>query len=288
MKKILLVIIALSFLSGCGKKETARIETIESGSLSQKYPARSESKEPDPAVRQEEGNPDSPESSRLSDGKIPTLMYHYIRSVDKSKDPLGYNLSTDPELFQKEMDWLKENSFNPITPSMAISGNIPPKPVVITFDDGYSDFYDAAFPILKKNGFRAAAAIIVDKIDHSGFMMGTQLKEISDSGIELMSHSMTHPNLKESTEKNMMSEIKDSKEFLEYHYDIKVPFFVYPSGEYNEKVQEHLKEAGYSGAFTTEPGTADFKGDLFDLKRIRIDNRDSLEDFEKKILNSQN
>ncbi|NTU67119.1 MAG: polysaccharide deacetylase family protein [Candidatus Moranbacteria bacterium] len=288
MKKMLLILIAVLFLSGCQAKETVQVETIESSSVSGKDPADLKYSEPDAPVQQEEKEPEAPSGNLVPSGNIPVLMYHYIRSVDKDEDFLGYNLSTDPELFKQEMEWLKNNGYSAITPSMAIKGDVPEKSVILTFDDGYSDFYDAAFPILKSNGFRASEAIIIDKIDHSGFMMGTQLKEISDYGIELMSHSMTHPNLKESTDERLRAEIKDSRDFLEYHYDIKVPFFVYPSGDYNEKIQGYLKENGYSGAFTTEPGIADFKGNLFDLKRIRIDNRNSLEDFKNKILNSKN
>lgn len=275
MRKIPFILFFVLILSGCASNQEAFTVEEVSGSDSAQSSSQPDSgeKKPDLEVRELDS----------SAASLPVLMYHYIRKVDKKSDLLGYNLSTDPDLFRQEMEWLKDNRYVPITPSQALAGEIPAKAIILTFDDGYRDFYENAFPILKEEGFTAACGIIVSKIDLSGFLTETQLKELSDYGIELMSHSMTHPDLKELEERNAASEIAKSKQQLESMIGKSVPFFVYPSGRYSDKTTSLLKKAGYSGAFTTEPGFADFQDGPFALKRIRIDNRDSLESFQEKI-----
>lgn len=214
---------------------------------------------------------------------VPIAMFHYIRSVAKNQDALGYNLSTDPNLFESELKWLKENGFATIHLANISLEGVPEKSIALTFDDGYEDFYTEAWPRLKKYGFTASIGIIVGRIDQSGYLTSDQIKELAESGIEIMSHSLTHPDLTKIDSEDLQKEIFDSKEQLEGKFGQKIFGFVYPSGKYNDSVSSAASRTGYGFALTTDPGIADLFGNHFKLKRVRIDNRDNLEEFISKM-----
>ncbi|MFA5925851.1 MAG: polysaccharide deacetylase family protein [Parcubacteria group bacterium] len=217
--------------------------------------------------------------------KIPILMFHYVRVADKSKDPLGYNLSVDPETFGKELAWLKKNGYTTIPIRGIEDGKVPEKSVVLSFDDGYEDFYSAALPLLQKYEFGASVGIITSKINQAGYLSDSQIMDLITNNIEVVSHSESHPDLTKISPDKAQKEIRESKNFLENKLGISIGSFVYPSGEYNGEIEKIVKDSGYLTALTTQPGMADAKGNLLELKRIRIDNRDGFEGFKKKITN---
>ena len=115
--------------------------------------------------------------------KIPILMYHSINDNDpKNKMVLPINM------FKEQMLWLKENDFNTLTLDEAMialeNDSIPENPVVITFDDGYIDNYENAFPILKENNIKATFFIITTFVDNGYYMSSDMLKEMQNTGME--------------------------------------------------------------------------------------------------------
>lgn len=208
-------------------------------------------------------------------------MFHYVRHVNKTKDPLGYNLSIEGDTFEKMLRYFAENGYHSVHAADLLHTSLPQNPIVLTFDDGYVDFYTTAWPLLQKYHLTASEAIISGRMDGKQYMTPAQVKEINQNGIEILSHTVHHADL--AKDPNQQSEIEESKKFLENLLGKKIQGLVYPSGKYNAETIRMLKKAGYSLAFTTKPGFADLAGNLFELRRIRIDNRDSLNGLIKKL-----
>ena len=138
----------------------------------------------------------APIPAPLQKGKvIPIIMFHYVRDVDKTKDPEGYDLSIDPKHFEQMLQYLSTNGYHTIHISDLLNGSIPDKSIILTFDDGHEDFYTTARPLLEKYDFTASEAIITGKMDGVQFMTPTQVKEISREGFEILSHTVNHVDL---------------------------------------------------------------------------------------------
>ena len=209
---------------------------------------------------------------KISNFEVPILMYHYIRDAS-GEDELGRNLSVDPKTFDAQMAWLKENDFESVklsdladmerTELSKVNGE-GGKPVVITFDDGYLDAYTEAFPVLKKYGFTGTFFIITNFIGKDNYMNSDQIAALRKAGMEIGSHTLTHPNLTDLESADVRRQLTESKD------DTNV--FCYPAGRYNDRVKDLVKEAGYVAAVTTKSGVATEDTKLFDLPRLRITN----------------
>jgi len=207
--------------------------------------------------------------------KLPIVMFHYVEYVQNSGDTLRMKLDTSPLVFDFELKALKDNNYQTYfvrdIPAILKSGNVPTqKSIVLTFDDGYEDFYQNVFPLLKKYQFKATIYIIANFIGRPGFMTESQIQELVNSGIiELGAHTLTHPSLKSIPIDVAKIQIFGSKQKLEELFHVPVTTFAYPGGSYNDVVVEFVKEASFSAALTTKPGVTLFADHLFELPRIR-------------------
>ncbi len=200
---------------------------------------------------------------------MPILMYHYIRTLDDPNDKIGTNLSVNPEAFAKQLDLIVEKGYTTITFKDIEAGNIPAKPVILTFDDGYADFYTSAYPEIKKRKMKAVSFIIVNDIGKSNYMSRDQINELRQSNIEIGSHTLSHPDLTKISSDKIDTELKQSKENLETMFGIKVISLCYPSGKTNSEVETIAKNIGYTYAVTTNSKLTSFS-DLLLLNRYRV------------------
>ncbi len=216
--------------------------------------------------------------------EVPIIMYHYVREVDKTADPLGWNLSINPADFEKQLQYLQKQGYVGIHLADLLDKKVPEKAVVLTFDDGLEDFYTTALPLLQKYGFTASNAIITGMVGGHEHMTKDQIEAIIEAGIEITSHTISHPDLAASSEEFVREQVTDSKNFLKEEFGVDVSGFVYPAGKYNDTVVRVLEESAYQIAVTTEYGEADLANDkMLLLPRIRIDNRDGFEGFVTKL-----
>lgn len=206
---------------------------------------------------------------------VPILNYHHI-------DTKGYHELNvvSPQSFEKQMAYLKDHQYQVIRLSElfeAIRQNkkLPRKTVVLTFDDGSEDNY-TAFKILKKYGFTAIFFLPTDMMNTEGFLSWDQIKEMANAGMDIGSHTRTHiylPNYPDF--EKVKDEIAGSKRILEEKLGIKIDYFCYPSGGFSNEIKELLKTAGYQGACTTNRGRGRLNKDVFELKRIRVKDKDT-------------
>lgn len=216
--------------------------------------------------------------------KVPILTYHYIRVNPDPRDRLGFALSVTPADFAAQMDWLASNGFHPVTPSdlyAYLNGTrgLPSRPVILSFDDGYADFYTTALPILRAHDFTAVAYIVSGFVGQWNYMTAAQIVELDRRGIEIGSHTVHHANLARSSPGNVQFELVASKQALEQLVGHPVYSFCYPSGQFNGSVAAAVQAAGYSNATTTAFGYVHYMSDRYRWSRLRISGGEALSDF---------
>src|SRR5208282_4868023 len=205
--------------------------------------------------------------------KVPILIYHAIRPEKISDSPFVLKYVCTPKLFEKEMSYLHNNgytsiSFEDLTNYFNNKKVLPKKPVIISFDDSWRDQYIYALPILKRYHFKATFFIITGSVGHRYFLTWRDIRMLATFGMEIGSHSVTHPFLTKVGWRNLKWEIVDSKKIIEAELENKVTTFAYPYGAYNPIVIQIVKWAGYTSArgVAIKEDTNRNKKDLFALK----------------------
>lgn len=229
--------------------------------------------------------------------RVPVLMYHYIRVNPVASDRLGYGLSVTPADFAAQMEWLVKNGYHAVFPSeltaaMTQSAPLPTKPIVLTFDDGYRDFYDQAWPVLKQYGLKSSSAVVTnfaDKGDRGDlqYMNWNMIKELDQSGmVEIASHTQSHPDLTRMSTGQRWAELSQSKALIEQQLGHPCATFIYPSGRYDGATVADAKRAGYQIAFTTNDGKVRAPQDtgvILQLPRVRVAGGTTLAGFAKNL-----
>lgn len=225
------------------------------------------------------------------------LMYHI---VDRPKSEREIRLCCRPESFAAQMDYLRTHDYsviglNRLVSSVRNGAPLPAKAAVVTFDDGSSCIYEQALPILKQRGFVATVFMISglvgrnnEWLSSAGFpqrrmLSAAELRVLTDEGIDVGSHTVTHPWLSRMQLSAAQGEIRDSKAQLEDLLGRRVDHFAYPFGDYSEAVRDAVGEAGYSGACSTRYGKRHTSADVFALRRVEVRGEDSLLQFALKL-----
>lgn len=214
-------------------------------------------------------------SSTSSGFRIPVLLYHYVEYVEDKSDTIRQSLNITPYAFEEQIKTFKDNGYTFLTASDVsdiLDGRkkMPKKPVVITFDDGYRDFYTDAFPILKKYQAKATAYIVPNFLDRPNYMFVSQVEEIIKSGlVEIGAHTLNHVYLKGIDAKIAKEEIAESKKELEKKFNIEVVSFAYPYGAFDQETEKLVKEAGFKTAVSTILGIAVSRENRYFIYRIR-------------------
>lgn len=205
----------------------------------------------------------------------PILTYHHIGDGDSSS---GYYVTA--KNFEEQLDWLNNKgyhfiSYDKLYEAMANGGTLPKKPVVISFDDGVTDQYTTALPILEKYQVPAVFFIEVRNVGTDVGITWDQVRDLESRGMTIGSHSMSHANLKNLDAKGVKYELEESKKVLEEHLSKKVNFFSYPKGGFDDAIVEATKDAGYLSAVTTHESTTqkiNSPDDLFKVSRMMARN----------------
>ena len=216
-------------------------------------------------------------------------MYHYVRVVTDPKDQVGINLSVKPELFDAQMQYLADKGYTTLTMQEVyeiLNGQktLPAKPIALTFDDGYRDFYTNAWPILQKHNFKATNYVITDFIGWDAYMTWPMLQELDATGqIELGAHTRSHADLRTLSNERRWDEIIGSKSILEQGLGHPIGAFCYPAGFYNAAVIADVKRAKFLTATTVEAGTKQNLQSAFEMPRVRVNGPDPLCDLGEQV-----
>lgn len=211
------------------------------------------------------------------DIKFGILMYHHI-----TNDPNHRNssLAVRPEVLEQQISYLLEKGYVFLTLSQALdnfnAGLSFNKTLVLTFDDGYRDFYEQAYPILKKYNVPATLFVINTDIGRAGNVTVEMMKEMRASGlIEIGAHTLNHPNLTKLKEEAVRKQIFESKLDLQKKLGVEVRVLAYPYGFYNKTALDLVKEAGYAGAVSVFFGEKPNQNNRYVWRRVMITNNES-------------
>lgn len=221
---------------------------------------------------------------------IPILMYHRLRDLAADASQGQRDWSVAPASLEQQLDYLAERGYHTISLAQLVDyfeaqEPLPPRPVVISMDDGYRDVVEIAWPLLAKRGFIASLLVLPGYIEYSAYMDWEQMRALREAGYDFGSHSMTHPDLRSIPAAEAETEVRDSKALLEEHLGMPVVAFCYPMGAYNSATIALLQAQGYRAALTLASGyyqRADDDG-LFRLKRTWVYYDMTLEQFADKL-----
>jgi len=220
---------------------------------------------------------------------VPILMYHHIRINPKPNDSVLAALSVSPTQLEQQLTYLSSHNYSAITLdelSDALDGKVslPENPVVLTFDDGYKNFYENAFPLLKKYHMKAVQFVATDVVNTQAYLTWDQITEMNKSRlIEFGAHTRHHANLPELSPNSIVDEIMGSKIKLERHLRKQVNWFAYPYGSYNDFIKQTVANSGFKGAVSTIYGAAQSKDNVFLSPRIMVDGRFTLDNIARRI-----
>jgi peptidoglycan/xylan/chitin deacetylase (PgdA/CDA1 family) len=215
---------------------------------------------------------------------VKVLLYHRI---NPDGDSTKSEFSVDASTFRKQMEFLDVNGFRTITfkdYQLFLDGELelPKRPVMITFDDGYQMTHRLALPIMKEFSMKAVVFVVADsslKVNNWDAPLGIELWKLLDqqqildlhrAGFEIGSHTLTHRNLSLLPAEEARDEITRSRLILEKLLDCPVKTFSYPFGVVDEDTKHLVSDAGYEGAFGGWSGPLSFGGDAFEIRRIAI------------------
>jgi peptidoglycan/xylan/chitin deacetylase (PgdA/CDA1 family) len=206
---------------------------------------------------------------------VPILYYHYIRVNPNPRDKVGFGLSTPPAAFRMQMQYLADHGFHVVSLHQAVvaiknHSGLPSRPVVLTFDDGYADFYTTAIPILQSHGFTATSFVISGRMGWGGFMTPSQVVAADGMGFTIGAHTVDHVALAAQAPARATWEMKQSKSTLEELLGHPVLDFAYPYGSFNAYDMAQAKSLGFETAASTMYGSVHSSGQLFELSRLRI------------------
>jgi peptidoglycan/xylan/chitin deacetylase (PgdA/CDA1 family) len=224
------------------------------------------------------------------------LMYHRV-DPDPGRRLRDWGLR--PEVFEAQMTALSRGGYRVLTLGevlQVVRGErpAPPRALALTFDDGYGSLLEFALPILERCGFRATFFLVSDRVggtnawdarhgDPPRSLMGwSEAKTLVDRGMEIGSHSRTHPFLTGLSEPELEDEIRGSKQCLEDRIGQPVGFFSYPHGLHDARSRRLVAAAGYVGACSSQSGRNRPGTDPFLLHRSEITYHDTAWSFSFK------
>ncbi|HSW97398.1 MAG TPA: polysaccharide deacetylase family protein [Candidatus Saccharimonadales bacterium] len=207
--------------------------------------------------------------------RVPIFLYHYVENVQDKKDKIRVSLNIPPNIFEQQVQTLVNAGYTFMTAKElgdVLDGRmqLPPKPILITFDDGHWDFATDVLPILKKYQVKATQYVIPGFTGGSDFMTQTQVQEVINSGlVDIGAHTVHHISLKGKLLPIVQYEVNQSKSMLEHVYHIHVVSFAYPNGFFDAQAVQVVRAAGFSTAVSTLPGIEQNQQNRFYLYRLR-------------------
>lgn len=207
---------------------------------------------------------------------IPILVYHHIRDTKPyPKSTWSYKMSVSPSIFEAQMQWLNDRGYTTITLDeyVALRNGTKAsvnKPVVITFDDNNRSQYELAYPVLAKNGQVATFYMVSNRVKNSAFLTEEEIRTMAKGGMDIQSHSVSHPTMTNLSAANLERELLESKKALEKLLGAPVRHIAYPNTAHNPRVRDATKKAGYVTGTIMDPRYARSTDDWMKLPRIMM------------------
>lgn len=222
--------------------------------------------------------------------RLPILYYHEI-APERSKHVVH------PDDFAQQMRWLCDTGheflgLDDVVEIYSGRRSVPPRPVVVSFDDGRAGVLRHAAPVLARRGARAILYAVTDWLDgkrvpdherYSELLGWSDLPSLQQAGIEIGSHTVSHRNLKRLPPAEVEHELQESRRILEDHLGCPVRHFSFPKGRATRWAERCARSAHYLTAVATGQRWNRQRAQLHHLHRLRVDGREALEDFQRTL-----
>lgn len=233
--------------------------------------------------------------------RIPILMYHSISDSEADGRHPYFDTRTSPRVFEQHMKFLRDNNYTVISPEAVVAqfdqkGFDDRKCAVITFDDGFRDFYTNAFPILSESGFTATMYLPTAYIQQQtqsfkgiDCLSWNEVRELHRAGMQFGSHTVTHPVLKQIPHAELETEVGRSKQTIEQELGAAVTSFAYPYAfpeedrAFTGRLRDALENAGYQNGVSTVIGSTHAPEEKFFMKRLPANSWDDPALLEAKL-----
>ena len=237
--------------------------------------------------------------SEFRQDRFPILLYHRFVSSqsDLSRYPGTENIfSITAAGFEEQLSSLARQGYRTVGPDQVMAfltaaQDLPDRPIMITVDDGWRSNIDIMLPILER--FRFGCTIFVTTGPEAwifrkfrGLDAGLTANEVFDlhrRGVNVGSHTVTHPYLIEMTDQQIRREFIESKAVLEEWTGAPCRFLSIPGNFYNRRIAGIARECGYEAVFTANVGTVSRATDLFDINRLIVEGAFTLREFEANL-----
>ncbi len=208
---------------------------------------------------------------------VPVLTYHRVAPVSAVGQ---LDLKVDPANFLAELSALQNAGYHSISQTQLFRalyahGTLPPKPIVISVDDGYVDDVTRILPALQRFHMIATFFVITGRMTEPGFLTAEQIRQLDRAGMDVGDHTAHHVDLRLLTPSELRAETAGSRRVLERVLGHPVYFFAYPFGDYNADVLAAVRAAGFTMAFTTAAGTTESTTAPLTMPRIHVGRSDT-------------
>jgi peptidoglycan/xylan/chitin deacetylase (PgdA/CDA1 family) len=223
--------------------------------------------------------------------RVPILMYHHVRELDRNTDPVTLRFTVPPENFEAQCRYLRDQGYTAIDTRQLVDALIagaplPEKPVLITFDDGWAHHYTTVLPILERSGLRATFFVYTNGASAGragGYMSYDDLRDILRRGSDVQSHTVSHPMLSRLAPIDLDRELSASKRELELKLGRPIDYLAYPFGDVDQRVIEATRAAGYRAALGTEASIVQRRADRWAFNRVIVSYTDGLDVFATRL-----
>ena len=225
-------------------------------------------------------------SRRLDRPSVPILMYHV---VDRPPASAPYpDLYVSREEFEAQVHWLVGAGYVAVTLAQVVDawngvGSLPPRPVVLSFDDGYRSHARAAHAVLRAHRWPGVLNLDLSNLAPSWGIAPAGVRRLIAAGWEIDAHSLTHADLTHLSGAALAREVAGSRRKIRRLFGVTPRFFCYPAGRFDADVIAAVEAAGYEGATTTEFGVASPVSGRFSLARVRVARGDGAEGLARKL-----
>jgi peptidoglycan/xylan/chitin deacetylase (PgdA/CDA1 family) len=211
---------------------------------------------------------------------VPILEYHVIGDPPPGSSLTG--LYTSVADFRGQLAWLAAHGYKAVTLDRVYrhwfkGGSLPPRPVALTFDDGYPEDVSVVLPLLRARHWVANLNLQV------GNLVPKHVQKLIAAGWEIDAHTFTHPDLTRVTPSRLHREIAGSRRWIQNVFNQPVDFFAYPLGRYDAAVVAEVRRAGFLGAETEVVGYASPRDGMATLDRIEIVRGDGVTGLAQKL-----
>ena len=275
------LVLSVLIFSSCGSGDQSPVKTDSTATSHKSDSAK-------PLIQEPVSIADA--ATILARKQVPILCYHQLRDWKPTDSKSARDYIVPPAAFKQQMKALADSGYTTILPDelysyLAAGTPLPPKPVMLTFDDTDLDQYSVAWPEMKQYNFKGVFFIMTVSIGRPRYMSKEQIKELSDAGNTIGSHTWDHHNVKKYSGEDWVTQIEKPSRQLEQITGKPVKYFAYPFGLWNPPAIPELKKRGIKAAFQLAE-KRDEQDPLYTIRRIIITGTMSGEAMLAKMRNS--